>query len=193
MQDQFSPDYRLGIQCLLQCTYCKFAGNMPVCNTGNHTPVVKVNDAAVVPHTMVFQEQVCEIRAPFLVDGLCSEILVQLVFKHFMRFSLRIIRIFRADDGIQPQFRIHIFMDGRRTVVVTFPLQVDCHGPVTVYPVMLMVDFFYLCQNIGFVGIIVRLPVFPVVVIGIWIYLQPGQKPACTKYIPLFIYKPVSL
>lgn len=59
---------------------------MSVCNTGDNTPVMEINDTAVVPHIIVLQKKIREIGTPFLIDFIRSEILFQLVFKHFMRF-----------------------------------------------------------------------------------------------------------
>ena len=141
---------------------------------------------------MVFQEQVCEIGTPFLIDSICGKILFEPVFKYFMRFPMLVIRLLWTHDGMKTQFHVHIFMDGRRAVAVTFPSQICRHAPVTINAIVFMVDFLNLCQNLRFMGIITRLPVFPVVVICIWIDLQPCQQPARTKDMPIFIYKPIS-
>ena len=65
---------------------CKIAGDAPVCNAGHHAAVMEVYDGAVIADIPVFQEQICEIRAPFLVGFLSSEVLFQLVFKYFVGF-----------------------------------------------------------------------------------------------------------
>ena len=148
MQKQFSSDCRLGIQRLLQRPYRKVARDMTVCNAGDNTPVIESDDAAVVPHIMIFQEQIREICTPFLIDSICGKLLFQLVIKHFMRFPMHIIWFFRADDGMKPQFRIHILMDGCRAVTITLPLHIDSHAPVTVNAIVFVVNFFYLCQNL---------------------------------------------
>lgn len=148
MQDQFPFDFRLRIQGFLQGSYRKLARNMPVCYAGNDTPVIEVNDTAVVPYLMVLQEQVCEIGTPFLIDGICGKILFEPVFKHFVRFPMLVIRLLWTHDGMKPQFRVHIFMDGRRAAAVTSLSQIDSHAPVTVNAVMLMVDFLNLRQNL---------------------------------------------
>ena len=147
---------------------------MPICNTGDNTPVMEINNAAVVPHIMVLQKKMREIGTPFLIDFIRSEILLQLVFKHFMWFPVLIIRLLPTDNRTNPQFRIPIFMDGHRAVAVTFPLQIDRHAPLTVNSIVFVVNFLYRIQNLRFVGIIIRLPVFSVVVISIGIYLQPS-------------------
>ncbi len=46
-----------------------------------------------------------------------------------------------TDDGAQARFTVHIFMDGRGTVVVSLALQADPHGMVTVNSVMAVVYF----------------------------------------------------
>jgi len=65
---------------------CKVAGNPPVCNAGHHAAVIEVYDCAVIAHISVFQKQVGEIRTPFFVDFPRREVLLQLVFKYFVRF-----------------------------------------------------------------------------------------------------------
>ena len=45
---------------------------------------MEVYDGAVIADIPVFQEQICEICAPFLVGFLSSEVLFQLVFKYFV-------------------------------------------------------------------------------------------------------------
>jgi hypothetical protein len=57
---------------------------MTICNTGDNTPVMEVDDAAVVPHIMIFQEQIREIYAPFLIESIYGKVLLQLVIKHFI-------------------------------------------------------------------------------------------------------------
>lgn len=166
---------------------------MPIYYAGDDTLVMEANDTAIVSYLMVFQKQVCEISAPFLIDRICSKILFKLVFKHFVRFPMLVIRILWTHDGMKPLFRAHIFMNGRRSVAVTVPSQIDCHAPVTINAIVFMADFPNLRQNLRFMGIIIRLPVFPVVVISIWINIQPYQQPADSKKIPIFIYKPISL
>ncbi len=132
----------------MQRPYRKSARDMPIRDAGHNTSVIEVNDAAAVPHIMVFQKQISEICAPFLIDSICGEVLLQLVFKHFMRSPVLIIRLSGTDDGMKPQFRIHILMDGHRTVAVTFPLQINSHTPVTVNAIVSVVDIFYQCQNL---------------------------------------------
>ena len=84
-------------------------------------------------------------------------------------------------------------MDGCRTVPVTFPLKVNGHAPVSVYAIMFMVNFPDLLLYLLFLRIIIRLPVFPVVVISIWEDIQPAQEPADTKFFFMLVDKPISL
>lgn len=102
VQDQISFFQMLGIQCFLQGTDCQIAGDEPICYTGHHAPVVEVQDLTVVTHSPIAQEQVSEIRTPFLVWLVPMEILLQLVFKHFVGFSRLCSRLFGTDDGAQP-------------------------------------------------------------------------------------------
>ena len=45
----------------------------------------------------------------------------------------------------------------------------------------------------GFLGIVIRLPVFPVVIVSIWANIQPTQQPAEPKIFLMFFDKPISL
>ena len=75
VQDQASLCQMLGIQRLLQGAHGQVAGDVPVRYAGHHAPVIEVYDGAVVPDVPVLQEQVCEIRAPFLVRLVRMEVL----------------------------------------------------------------------------------------------------------------------
>ena len=67
-------------------------------------------------------------------------------------------------------------MDGSRAVAISFTRQIDSHTPITVNTVMSVVDFFYLTLDFCFLGIIIRLPVFAVVVISIRVNPQPSSS-----------------
>lgn len=82
MQDQ--PVFPLQLQCFPQGTDNKFAGDVLVCYTGNHAAVIKFYDDTVMPHILVLQEQVREVRTPFLIWSISTEVLFQPVFEHFV-------------------------------------------------------------------------------------------------------------
>lgn len=63
-------------------------------------------------------------------------------------------------------------------LIISSACQINCHAPVPIDSIMDMVDIPDLCHNLRFLGKIIRLPVFPVVVIGSRIYVQPAQQPA---------------
>jgi hypothetical protein len=193
VQDQAALCRILGIQCFLQSAHSQITGNMSVRYTGHHAPVIEVYDGAIVPDIPIFQEQVCEIRTPFLIRPLRMEVLVQLILKYFMRLPWLCPWFFRADDGMQPHLRVHIFMDGSGAVVVSFTFQISRHGTVAVNTVMSVVDFIYLPLDFCFLGVIIRLPVFPVVIIGIRADSQPPQQPAGTEFFLMLVNKQVSL
>ena len=75
MQDQFAFDCRLGIQRFLKRQDRQSARNSPVGDAGHHAPVIQVNDTAIIADISIFQKQVCEIRTPLLIDGICMEVL----------------------------------------------------------------------------------------------------------------------
>ena len=127
---------------------------------------------------MVCTEQVGKISAPFLVDFVRCEILVQLIIEYLIRFSIFISRLLWTDDGTEPKLRIHIFMNSSGAIRIAFAFQIDFHAPVTVDTIMGMIDLLDLCLYFCFPGIIIRLPVFPVVIVCIWTDLEPAEQPA---------------
>ena len=72
----------------------------------------KSSNGTVVAYLMIRKEQICEIRAPFSIDFICCEILLQFIIEYFMRVSMLISRLFWADNGTETQLCIHIFMNG---------------------------------------------------------------------------------
>ena len=112
----------LGIQCLLQSAYSQVTGNVFVCYTGDYTSVMEIYDGAIVPYGPVFQEQVCEIRAPFLVRLVRMEVLLSFILEYLMGLAWLCPRLFGADDGAQTHLRVHVFMDSHSAVAVPCPL-----------------------------------------------------------------------
>ena len=90
-----------------------------------------------------------------------------------MRFALLIIRFLRAYDGAQSQFFVHIFMNRCRAKTISYPFKINSHAPIAIHTIMIMIDFRDLFLYFGFLGIVFRLPVLPVVVISIRIDFQP--------------------
>ena len=71
--------------------------------------------------------------------------------------------------------------------------QINRHAPITNDTVMFMINFVNLCQNLGFLGIIICLPVFPVVIIRIRANIQSPEQPTDTEFFLMLINKPISL
>ena len=84
-------------------------------------------------------------------------------------------------------------MDCCLAVVVSPALQIGSHTAVSVYSIVVVVDFFDLLLDLLFLGIIIRLPVFPVVIVGIRADPQPPQQPADAEFFLMLIDEPVSL
>ena len=57
-------------------------------------------------------------------------------------------RFLGADDGAQPKLSVHILMHGGGAVAVPSALQVNPHAAVSVDPVMAVVYFLDLPQNL---------------------------------------------
>ena len=101
------------------------------------------------------------------------EVLSEFVLEYFVWFPRFCPRLLRADDGMQLHLRVHIFMNSSGAVAISFTLQINCHTAVTVNTVVPVIDFFYLLLYFCFLSIVIRLPMFPVVIVGIRINLQP--------------------
>ena len=84
-------------------------------------------------------------------------------------------------------------MNSCSAVVVASTFQIDCHPAVAVYTVMTVVNFLYLHLNFRFVGIVICLSVFPVVIVGIRTNFQPSQQPANAEFLVILLNKPISL
>ena len=121
------------------------------------------------------------------------EILIQFVIKYFMGLPWLCPRSLGADDGTQAQFPVHIFMDCCLTVAVPPVLQIGSHTAVPVYSIVAVVDLFDLFLDFLFLGTITRLPVFPVVIVGIRADPQPPQQPADAEFFMVLFDKPISL
>ena len=118
---------------------------------------------------------------------------LQLVFKDFVRFSALVSRFLRTDGGIEPHFRIHVFMYGNRAVMIAPARRINGHGPVSCHPVMRMIDFPAQSFCSFFLGIIICLSVFPIVVISIRADAKPPQQPADAEFPVMLFNKPIIL
>ena len=84
-------------------------------------------------------------------------------------------------------------MDGCGAVVVSFTLQIGRHAAIAVNTVVPVVNLINLLPDFCFLGKIIRLPVFPVVIVGIRADPQPPQQPADAEFFLMLIDEPVSL
>ncbi len=57
---------------------------MAVRNAGSHTAVMRIDDCVVVAYFIAFLKQIGEVRALFLIDGVCMKFLISFIFKDFM-------------------------------------------------------------------------------------------------------------
>ena len=121
------------------------------------------------------------------------EILIQFVIEYFMGLPWLCPRFLWADDGMQAQFPVHIFMDCCLAIAVPPALQIGSHTAVPVYSTVAVVDLFDLFPDFLFLGIVIRLPVFPVVIVGIRADPQPPQQPADAEFFMVLFDKPISL
>lgn len=82
------------------------------------------------PKFVVCKEQIRNVSTPFLIHFIRSEVLFQLIFKYLVRLSSFITRFFRADDGTQTEFCVHIFVYDRGAVIISPACQINRHAPV---------------------------------------------------------------
>lgn len=62
--------------------------------------------------------------------------------------------------------------------MITFLLQIYGHAPIADCAIVGVIDFADLILNFLFMGIVIRLPVFPVVVVCVRTDIKPPQKPS---------------
>ena len=74
-----------------------------------------------------------------------------------------------------------------------FACQINGHASVSIHPIVLVVNLSDLRLYHRFLGIVIRLPVFPVVIVSIRANIQPTQQPAQPKIFLIFFNKPISL
>lgn len=74
---------------------------------------------------------------------------------------------------MQPRFCVHIFVYRRRAVTIPPACQINSHAPISVNFMMAVINVFYLFPDLRFLGIIIRLPAFPVVITGIGTEFKP--------------------
>ena len=128
-----------------------------------------------------------------MINPVGMEILIQPVFKDLMRFSVLISWFLGADNGEKTHLCVHIFMNSGRTVMETLTFQVDRHTPVSVHTIVGMVYFLNPRLNRCFPGIVIRFPMFPVVIISIRMQFQPPEQPANTKLVLILVDESISL
>ena len=83
-------------------------------------------------------------------------------------------------------------MDGCGAVVVSLALQIGRHAAVAVNTVVPVVNLISLFPDFCFLGKIIRLPVFPVVIVGIRADPQAPEQPAGAELFMVLASKPVS-
>ncbi len=84
-------------------------------------------------------------------------------------------------------------MDGCGAVVVSFTLQIGRHAAIAVNTVVPVVNLINLLPDFCFLGKIIRLPVFPVVIVGIRADPQPPQEPTDAEFFLMTVNKSISL
>ena len=73
-----------------------------------------------------------------------------------------------------------------QSVMEAFACQINGHASVSIHPIVLVVNLSDLRLYHRFLGIVIRLPVFPVVIVSIRANIQPTQQPAQPKIFLIF-------
>ena len=128
-----------------------------------------------------------------MIDLIRNKILLELIFKHFMRLPTLVVQFFRTNHRIKLQFLIHILMNGCGTVMNPSTSKINRHRPITVNTMMFVVNCFDLGENFHFLSTISSLPVFPVVVISIRANGKPAQQPTNPKFSMILLDESISL
>ncbi len=178
VQDQTLATDPLGFERLPQGADGEAAGDVPVGQAGDNAAVVQVDDRAVVADLAALQEQVGEIRAPLLVRHVRAEVPAQQVFEHLVRLPVRVHGPPAADDGPEPDLPVHVLVDGCGAEPVSRALQVDSHDAVAVDPVVAVVNLHDLLLHLLLSRVVARLPVPPVVVVGVRADAELPEQPA---------------
>ena len=84
-------------------------------------------------------------------------------------------------------------MDSRSAIAVSAAFQIGPHAPVAICAVVAVIDALDLLLDFRLLGMILRLPVFPVVVIGIRAEPQPPQQPAGAEFFMVLVNESISL
>ena len=77
--------------------------------------------------------------------------------------------------------------------MISYPIQINRHAPVTIYVMMVMIDVPDLFLDFCFVRMIRCLPVLSVIIIGIRTNPQSPQQPADPEFLMMFLNESVSL
>ena len=100
------------LQCLLESILRELCVDASSADAGNDTPVVQVDDRAVVALHVITEIHVGEIDAPLLIALLCSEILLEKVLEHLVRRRpLDIVIPGLPGHGSEPQLLVHVTVD----------------------------------------------------------------------------------
>ena len=121
------------------------------------------------------------------------EFLMYKIFKHFVCCPFSVIRFYTTDNRSQPEFFVHIFMDGQGTQADALAFQIDFYSSITIDTAVFIVDRLNLLLYLLFWGIGIRLPLFQEVVICIRSDAYTTQKPSYSKYFVIFLNEPISL
>lgn len=68
------------------------------------------------------------------------------------------------------------------TLRIAFAFQIDFHAPISIDSIMSVINLMDLCLYFCFFGIVIRLPVFPVVIVCVWTDLKPALCKECRRF-----------
>ena len=193
MKNQLFAYFSLTVQCLFKCADCKVARHATIRYTCNDAAVIEVENCAVIADIATCEKQVREVGQPFLIHRLGSKLLSEQICKMHMLCSRVIFGWFSLYDGAQPEFLVHVLMNGYGRKIDALPLQIDSHSAITVNTTMRMVEGLNLMENPLLFRLLLCPPMFSVVVISVRINVQPSQQPSNAKEFSIFVDESICL
>lgn len=83
---------------------------------------MKIQNRTIVALTSICQKKISEVGAPLFIDCISRKLLLQKIIEYLVCGTFSVIWPLFADDGIESEFIIHIFMDGQITEIIAFTL-----------------------------------------------------------------------
>lgn len=134
--------------CCFKCLYSKVCRNISAMYACDKAAVIQVDDCAVVPHTVVWQEYVGEVRTPDFVRRRGGEILLEQIFEYIVSSPFMVSGLMPSGHGKKLEFHVYILVADGSADVDAFVFQKYIHQPVTRNAFAFMIDLSYDSQEL---------------------------------------------